>query len=89
MLIIRGSYILKDTIITPNLLSIMIMQEHTQISRPIATEIENMPVHGSQVVVISCVLFFTYSPWKNNIGVTGAQALGEGLPHCFDPQNLR
>ena len=34
------------------------------------------------------VLLFTYSLYGNNIGIAGAQALAEGLPHCTNPQNL-
>ena len=41
-------------------------------------------VPGSQLV-----LLFTYSLYRNNIGVAGAQALAEGLPHCTNPQNLK
>ena len=48
-------------------------------------QIKSMLLHGSQVVVI---MLFTYSLWKNNIGVAGAQSLAEGLPHYTNPQDL-
>ena len=35
-----------------------------------------------------CFVVYTYSLMDNNIGVEGAQALGEGLQHCTNLQEL-
>ena len=35
-----------------------------------------------------CFVVHTYSLQGNNIGVEGAQALGEGLQHCTNLQEL-
>ena len=36
-----------------------------------------------------CFVVHTYSLQKNNIGNEGAQALGEGLQHCTNLQELK
>ena len=44
-------------------------------------------VHGC-VDKSVCFVVHTYSLTGNNIGVEGAQALGEGLQHCTNLQEL-
>ena len=49
---------------------------------------DSLMTPGSQIVVIGCVLLFTYSLDKNNLGATGIQVLAGDLQHCTNLQKL-